>query len=421
VKSYESARLFTDPERKAKSPDAAITPLCRHYPACGGCQTLEQDISSQLESKHAYLSARLQSITSQEILPMIPSPTSQGYRHKVMLPFGKSQQTGVAAPQGAGNDKTLLGCFAKDSHVVIDQWECHVQDSELTICAYAIREWAQKESVSVYDEKSHHGLLRHVLLRKASGTGEILVGLIINGEVGNPEKWTRELKLHLFAALKDKADAIKGIVLNHNCERTNVTLGNRETLLYGQPFIEERLQNLSFRIRLGSFFQINPLQAMTLFDLAVKNLMPGQKVLDLYAGTGTFTLWAARKTGYAEGWEENSAAVVSAKESSQLNGLEGKAHFVQTEVATQLACDPNILKHYDAVVVDPPRKGLDLSLTKAFVACGPMQIVYVSCNPTSLARDLGILNPAYTIQTIQPVDMMPHTRHVETVVHLKRR
>jgi 23S rRNA (uracil1939-C5)-methyltransferase len=421
VKSSHPTQPPHHPERTPTTHDTQKTALCRHYPDCGGCQTLEHDIPTQLEAKRAYLQKGLQSLGDLEILPMIPSPVAQGYRHKVMLPFGLRKQRTDGDNANVSEETVTLGCFAKDSHQVINQSECWVQDADLTQCAFAIRKWADQLALSVYDEKKHAGFLRHILLRKGSGTGQILVGMIANGEHPLPESNILALRSYLEEALPGKSESIKGIVLNHNSDKTNVTLGSRETVLFGQPFIEERLNGLTFRLRLSSFFQINPLQASTLFDLAVRDFKPGQKVLDLYAGTGTFTLWAARKTGYAEGWEESPAAIQSAKEAATLNGLGEKAHFVLTEVGAQLKDNPELLRNYDALVVDPPRKGLEESLTNALIGDGPDQVVYVSCNPNSLARDLGWLKSSYHIDRVQPVDMMPHTRHIETVVHLRRR
>jgi 23S rRNA (uracil1939-C5)-methyltransferase len=404
---------------------------CPHYPTCGGCQTLELDYAEQLRRKQAVIEGLFDDSfvgdlktrggrgALPEIRPILPSPSPVGYRHKVMLPFGSNRsQAGLVL---ADKPTITLGCYARNSHLVVDQQACLVQEPELTRCALAIKAWAQAWGLSVYDETTHSGWLRHAVLRKGYGTGEILAGLVVNGTTPGVEKPLADLGPQLRHVLGERSGALKGVVLNINTARTNVVLGDREERLEGVTHIEENLDGLRFRLRLNSFFQINPLQAPTLFGTATEGLGPGQKVLDLYSGAGTLTLWSARQGADCQGWEENAFAVHSAQEGALLNGLETHTRFECCDVTQRLAdLGKKELRDFDALIVDPPRKGLEMPALETIKASGPSRLTYVSCNPNSLRRDILSLSEAYTLESLQPVDMMPQTRHIEVVAQLRR-
>jgi 23S rRNA (uracil1939-C5)-methyltransferase len=397
---------------------------CSHFPRCGGCQTLDLNYSEQLSEKQATIESRFGEVAGLDIRPILASPTITGYRHKVQLPFGSRFRgrtpTGPVTDPAAGNTKVTLGCYAANSHLVVDQIECQVQEPELTACVHALRLWAQKENVSVYNEATHTGLLRHVLLRKGLGTGEVLAGIIVNAEAGTVLPELRSAVKYLQSALGSRSDAFRGLVVNYNANRTNVVLGETEAVIWGGDRINEKLDGLRFKLGLSTFFQVNPHQAPHLFQAAIEGLTSGQRVLDLYCGTGTFTLWAARVTGNAEGWEENVGSIASAKEAVQLNNLENGCRFQACNIAQVLAESNTALRRRDVVIVDPPRKGLERGVTDALVEMGPEHLVYVSCNPNSLARDLALLRSKYQPISLQPVDMIPHTRHIECVMRLTR-
>lgn len=391
---------------------------CPHYPACGGCQSLELDYAEQLNRKQAVaeglFDAAFMQLAKQGQLPdihrILPSPSSEGYRHKVMLPFGRGEQT---------SPSVTLGCFAKNSHVVVDQESCRVQEPELTHCALAIKAWAKEWRLAVYDEATHSGWLRHAVLRKALGTGEILAGLVVNG--AGPEHPLADLGNVLRKTLGTRAEALKGIVLNLQTERTNVVLGSHIEEVEGRSFIEENLDGLRFRLRLNSFFQVNPQQAKNLFATATAGLGDGHRVLDLYSGAGTLTLWAARQGAQCQGWEENAFAVQSAQEAATVNGLSERSEFLLGDVVQGLKNKGNhAVAGFDALIVDPPRKGLEKPVLEAILESGPERLTYVSCNPNSLKRDVMALASKYRIESLQPIDMMPHTRHIEIVAKLRR-
>lgn len=411
--------LCNVPEKSPKSNDSAgIRPSptsCPHFPECGGCQTLDQAYADQLAEKQNVVTSRLGGFTGLTIRDILPCSQPVGYRHKVQLPFG------MTAPiANMGNRPVTLGCYAKNSHRVIDQKSCLVQDSELTSCAMALREWAESHHLSVYDEQSHEGLLRHALLRKGLGTGEILAGLVIHAPPSFDLPHSAAAIAGLQKALGSRAFALQGFVVQYNEQRTNVVLSRDEKILWGKPFLTENLDGLTFRLEIGTFFQVNPYQAPRLFSTATAPLNAGERVLDLYCGTGTFTLWAARRTGHAEGWEENANSIAAARHAAMENGLQDKVHFQSGDVAALLHRPDFSWRRFDVALVDPPRKGLEATVIASLLEDGPSRVIYVSCNPNSLARDVHLLLPKYTPVELQPIDMMPHTRHIESVLVLRR-
>ncbi len=389
---------------------------CPHFPDCGGCQTLEQDYADQLAAKQTTVIHRLGIFPGLNIHDILPCPKLSGYRHKVQLPFGQDESI-----PSLGNRHITLGCYAQNSHHVINQEACLVQDPELTACAFALRKWAQENRLSIYSEQNHQGLLRHALLRKGLGTGEILAGLVIHAPTHFELPHTSSAVAHLQKALGNRAAALQGFVVQTNEQRTNVVLSRQEKTLWGQNFITEKLDGLDFRLEMGTFFQVNPYQAPTLFSTAIASLHPGERVLDLYCGTGTFTLWAARRTGHAEGWEENANSIAAAQYAAVQNGLQSKARFQSGDVGALLRQSGFSWKAFDAALVDPPRKGLEAPVITSLLNQGPEKLIYVSCNPNSLARDAQALNSKYTAVELQPIDMMPHTRHIENVLVMRRR
>ena len=390
---------------------------CEHFPRCGGCQTLDQPYLDQLSLKQKTIEKVFQAFPQMEIRPILGCTDPRGYRYKVQLPFGWDAQ----------NRQVLVGCFATGSHEVINQKSCLVQDSELSALAYAMRAWAQEEGLSVYDETKQIGCLRHLILRKGFGTGEVLAGLVIHNRQTIRDRHWDSLRCRLQQALGNRAPALKGLVALVNADPGNTVLIGEEELIWGQADIDENLNGLHFRLRANTFFQVNPAQAIHLFNAAVSPFESGQRVLDLYCGTGTFTQWAARKTGYAEGWEANVHSVAAAKLAAAANGLTNETNFEIANIRDRLpilaasAAAIHKNQNWDAVIVDPPRKGLDASTCHALNSMNNTRLVYVSCNPNSLQRDLQRLQASYAVISLQPVDMMPHTRHIECVVHLKRK
>lgn len=381
---------------------------CRHEGRCGGCQDLSLPYDEQIAAKQEAMRALFSGFRGCEVLPILPSPRSEGYRHKVQLPFGASPDR---------SRLPLLGCYAEGSHAVVDQEECFVQDPALTRAAHAVREWARRGRIPVYDERTGSGFLRHVLLRKGLATGEILVGLVANGR--RPPHYRTLLKPLLQAlskALPGEDGHLVGIVQDVNTRDTNVVLGGLEEPWWGRSWLKELIGSHSYHVELSTFFQVNPYQTPRLYQAAAERIPEGGKVLDAYCGMGTIALWLSGRSREVVGVEENPASVEAARRAAKANGV-SNVRFQRADASEAL---PRLVgEGFDSVVVDPPRKGLGEGALEALAGCRARRIVYVSCDPSSLARDARALAPGWRLVSVQPVDMFPHTRHVENVALLE--
>ena len=400
-------------------------PGCKHFPECGGCQTLDEGYPAQLESKQAELlrifgaGGGVQAEwPGLRIDPILPSPRAAEYRHKVQLPFGLERRGAALA--------VTVGCYAAGSHRVVDQEECLVQDPALSRIAWAVRDWANANTIPVYREDSGTGWLRHLLLRKGAGTGEILLGLITNGPGAGPQALLPDLLRRCRQALASVPGGgeLVGVVQSLNTGRNNVVLGGEEKLWWGNPRLTEQLGPFRFPVGVSTFFQVNPFQTPRLYDLAAAGIPAGASVLDLYSGIGSIALWAARKSGSVLGIEENPASVAAARQAAAHNGV-ANARFLAADVAEALTnperhleragLPPDSVSGAQAVIVDPPRKGLEPAVRDALAGLGASRIVYVSCFPATLARDARAWAGKFRLASLSPVDMFPHTRHLECV------
>ncbi len=418
--------------------------VCKHFPACGGCQILDLDYPEQLLAKTEELRRHFSDWPNLSIAEILPSPHIYSYRHKVQLPFGLEsrgmewkdmKRRGMAA--NAPSILATMGCYAAGSHLVVDQEECLVQDAGLSQAAWTVRAWAITHSIPVYREDSGIGWLRHLLLRKGSGTGEIILGLVTNGP-------GTEYQIHLPDLVESLQNGLAslvpptentaafpahgknnlvGIVQCINTERTNVVLRGEEKVLWGRAHLEEILGPFTFTVGISTFFQVNPFQTPHLYDLAVNNIPSGATVLDLYSGLGSIALWASRRASQVLGIEENTASVEAARLAASANGVTN-VEFAAADVALALTdiregherggshADP---RHFEIAIADPPRKGMEAKVREALMAMGLKRLIYVSCFPPTLARDARALADAFRLVSITPVDMFPHTRHVECV------
>jgi 23S rRNA (uracil1939-C5)-methyltransferase len=292
-----------------------------------------------------------------------------------------------------------------------------IQDRDCSVVAWSVRDWAVKNRVPVYDEKTGKGFLRHVILRKGAATGEILLGLVTNGERIEGSRRIASMLIESIQTKLSGASKIVGIIQNVNTRSTNVVLGNREIVWWGRPYLKECLADLKFKVEMSTFFQVNPFQTPNLYNEVVKRLEKGSVVLDLYCGIASITQWVASKVERIDGVEENSKSVEAAKVSIGLNKMNNVRVFHGDAEAISRRLSG---KDYDTVIIDPPRKGIGRGLCKELINSGIGKIVYVSCNPLSLAEDLKILSAGFKPSVIQPVDMFPHTDHIECVTELSR-
>lgn len=402
-KSYGFARLV----RIEKESEARITPTCEHYGTCGGCQLQHMSYDAQLQAKQKQVQdalAKIGGIDDCIVHPTIGMNEPWRYRNKAQTPVGER------------NGKIIAGFYKKRSHYIIDIDRCYIQHEENDHAIQTVKRIAETYGVKAYDEENHRGILRHVLVRHGRKTNELMVVLITNGrELPNKKK--------IIAAIKNELPNVKSIVQNINSKRTNVILGEETIVLWGDEYIYDKIGDVTFAISARSFFQVNPEQTEVLYEKALEyaGLTGQETVIDAYCGIGTISLFLAKRAKHVYGVEIVPDAIEDAKRNARLNGIEN-VDFVVGEAEKVIPAWYDEGVRPDVIVVDPPRKGCDESLLETMIAMKPKRIVYVSCNPSTLARDLRILEEGgFRTVEVQPVDMFPQTTHVECCVLLKKK
>src|SRR5690554_537038 len=392
-------------EIRKRSPHR-VEPPCPLYGECGGCQLLHLDYPAQLEFKQQRVNAaleRLGGFKNLPVRPMIGMAHPWEYRNKVQYPFALE------------NGRVIVGCYQQGTHNVIDTRECLIQHPLNNRIMNAVRELVEGMGISIYNEQTGQGLLRYLLVKNGFQSGQAMVVLVTNGRTF-PEGE------ELARILASRFPEIKRVVQNVNTMKGNVVLGETNIVLYGEDGIIDRLDDLEFKISATSFFQVNPAQTEILYNKAVEyaGLTGKERVVDAYCGVGSLTLFLARRAREVYGVEVVSEAVNDAVENAKRNGIEN-VRFVAGETEKVLPRLARIGFGFDVAVVDPPRSGCRKEVLEALAAIRPKRLVYVSCNPSTLARDLRILvDEGYRVQEIQPIDMFPHTFHVECVALLTR-
>ncbi len=403
-KSYAMAKMveIIEPSAFRQKSD------CPHFPECGGCQLRHVTYEAQLDMKRAKVKSTLERIggfKDIEVEPVLGMEKPYHYRNKCQFPTGEK------------DGRNIIGFYKRKSHEVQELNACHLQSELADNIVRTIKEWTNTFPITIYNEKSHTGLLRHVMLRESDATGEMMVVLVING---TSVPFVKEL----VATLTEQYPKIATIVINKNNKRGNRVLGFDNELLFGDGKITDTIDDLKFEISPLSFFQINNEQTVKLYSKALEyaDLQGEEIVYDIYSGIGTISLFLAKKAKHVYGVESISAAVKDAEQNAIRNGVEN------TTFITAKAED-EVPKMYakgiigDVIVVDPPRKGCEEAVLDTMLQMGPKRIVYVSCKESTLARDLKYLceNGPYEIEVVQPVDMFPWTSHVETVVALYKK
>jgi 23S rRNA (uracil1939-C5)-methyltransferase len=392
-------------ELKKESPHR-VDPPCAVYHQCGGCQLQHMDYEMQLEMKRQQVEnvfKKIAHITDVEVKPTLGMEDPWRYRNKVQIPVGEK------------DGELITGFYRKKSHEIIDGMEtCIITDKVNDTVVEKVRAIASSLGIRAYDEKIHKGTLRHIVVRRGKQTGQLMLVLVTR---------TKTLP-HKQAFLDEIIKAfpeIDSIVQNVNSQRTNVILGKETMTLYGSDYIYDTIGDVKFAISAKSFYQVNPDQTKVLYDqaLAFAGLTGKETVIDAYCGIGTISLFLAQQAKHVYGVEIVPEAIDDAKKNAELNHITN-AEFVVGEAEKVMPWWTAQGLRPDVIVVDPPRKGCDEALLKAMIDMGPERIVYVSCNPATLARDVKVLADHYDVKQIQPVDMFPQTSHVETVVLLSR-
>ena len=381
---------------------------CSTYKRCGGCNLRHVKYDETLKIKQNLV----QSLVNKTLKNKIKVKETIGmenpyyYRNKAQFPIGKDKENNV-----------VMGVFANRTHEIIPIEECFIQNKEIQKLSKFILGFIKENDISVYDETSRKGLIRHIVTKIGIKTNEIMCIIVINGKEIPKEK---ELTMQIIK----KFPNVKTIVKNINTKNTNVIMGEKNEKIYGDGYIEDKLGEYTFKISPHSFYQVNPVQAEKLYSIGVEaaNINKEDVVFDLYCGIGTISLFMAKYAKKVYGVEIVEEAIKDAKENAKINNIKN-TEFIAGD--TQLILDDlinnkNIIPN--VVMVDPPRKGLDNRSVENILKIMPNRFVYISCNPATLVRDLAKFEEMYEIKSIQPVDMFPFTSHVEcvAVLQLKR-
>lgn len=384
-----------------KENPSRIAPPCPAFSRCGGCTLQHLDYEAQLLAKGEQVRdalARLGGFSDIRVEPVLGMEQPWRYRNKGSFP--------VAAGEGG----IEIGFFAPHSHRLVALEDCLIQDERVMAAALAVRDWARQYAIAPYDEQSHSGILRHAMAR-ASKEGVMAV-VVTTGQLPHKEA--------LIERLRCSVPGLTAIVHNKNPEASNVILGDCYETVWGGGRLAVRLCGLEFSVSAASFLQVNPPQTEVLYNTALSMLaLKGKEtVADVYCGIGTISLLLAQKAKRVIGIENVAEAVEDARENARTNGLVN-AEFICAPAETAL---PELVAsglRPDVIVLDPPRKGCDEAALAAILQSGAARLLYISCDPATLARDCRYLaQGGFAIQHVQPVDMFPHTAHVETVVRL---
>lgn len=383
-----------------------VEPPCVYYYKCGGCQLQHLSYQAQLAMKKEQvinLFHRKANFENTIIHDTIGMETPWRYRNKSQIPVGKNED----------ND-AIMGFYRQRSHQIIDMDECLIQDTKHQDVMNHVKQWCNELNVSIYDERKKTGLMRHVVIRTGHYTGDLMVIFVTNGKKFKQSDIMTQKLIEAFPN-------IKSVKHNINNTHSNVIMGEVSHTLYGVDQIEDTLSDITFKISDQSFYQINSTQTEKLYQRAIEyaDLQGEETVLDTYCGIGTIGLYMAPKAKHVYGVEVVPEAIEDAKKNATINQFENTTFVCGKAEEVILKWKAQGIKP-DVVMVDPPRKGCDESFLDTLLELNPRRIVYISCNPSTQQRDAQHLATQYELTQITPVDMFPHTTHVETVAQFDR-
>ena len=415
--SFMEARV----ERIVKPSEQRCEPVCKHYGECGGCKWQILPYDQQLRYKQQQIIdnlTRIGKVQLPDISPILGSKHIYEYRNKLEFTFSDRKWLSwdvIRAAGGLENVDTAYGvgfhipnCFDK----VLDITECHLMPDINNRIRNAIRDYAREHGISFYNEHAHTGQLRTLIIR-TNHRGEVMLIVV----------WAEEPDMRLMEFLRDSFPEIVSLLYVVN-QKLNDTIGDQQVHVFaGQDHIMEQMEDLQFKVGPKSFYQTNTEQAYELYKVAREfaGLTGNELVFDLYTGTGTIANFVAKQARQVIGIEYVPEAIEDAKVNAQLNRLDNTLFFAgdMKDILNQ-----DFINQYgrpDVIITDPPRAGMHEDVVKTILAAEPQRIVYVSCNPATQARDLNLLDEKYRVTRVQPVDMFPHTQHVENVVQLTLR
>ena len=381
-----------------KSPHR-VNRACPVAKLCGGCAFWHMDYEEECRLKADRVKNCLNRIGGENLerVPILAAPACEGYRNKAQYPVARK------------NGKAYAGFFKEGTHEVVQMDRCRILPEETDRVKSIVIDYVNKHNVPVYDESTHRGLLRHIYVRRGAVSGQILVCLVVNGD-GLPK----------VSALIDALKTVPGfttLVLSVNTGKGNAVLGDKFVTLYGLGFIEDTLCGLSFRLSARSFYQVNHAQAQRLYETAISmaDITKNDLVLDLYCGVGTITLAMASAAGKVMGVEVVPQAIEDARDNAKRNGIENAEFFCADAGEAALRLEQQGIRP-DIITVDPPRKGLNSDAIEAIARMAPKRLVYVSCDPATLARDVALLKArGFRVEQAVAADLFPRCSYVETV------
>ena len=385
------------------------TPPCPYYDLCGGCQLQHMNYASQARWKTLEVKEQLKRVGKLELSvnETLPAPKAFGYRNKIQLPVGKQE------------GKIVLGMYQRNSHDIVDIENCPLQSPLGNRLLLAVKQWLLTNQISTYDEQKHQGLLRHVMIRTNQDDSQALLTFVVNGLVFPIEG-------EQISAWVNQYPELKGILLNHNTKQGNTVLGEHSSVLWGSSEMMDSIGPAEFVLTDRAFFQINRQQTQALYNIVAEYLkiINPNSILDAYCGIGSIGITMAMMLQKPKlniiGVEMVKVAVAQAKENAKRNQLGNTKYFVgRCEELLPKMVEQGL--KLDCAIFDPPRQGCQPEFLHAVLKVDIAHLIYVSCNPVTLARDLVILTQAgYKVMDVQPVDMFPQTTHVETVVWMSR-
>jgi len=387
-----------------KSKKRVLSDDCKTYVRCGGCNLRHIDYEETLNIKENVVKNLVNKSLSKnvEVLKTIGMGNPYNYRNKAQYPIGIDNNTG----------KPVIGVYARRSHDIIPMEKCAIQTELSEEIVKYLYEYIIKNNIEVYNEKTGTGILRHIVIRSGFRTDEIMCILVLNEKEIPNEK-------ELVDILINKFPNIKTIIKNINRKNTNVILGNESITLCGEGYITDYLDEYIFNISPMSFYQINPIQTEVMYNKAIELANIDEKTdlvaLDLYCGIGTIGIFISKYFKKVYGIEIVEQAIQDAKNNAKINDIDnieficGDVEDVLTELIEERKITP------DVVFVDPPRKGLDNTTIDNIIKIKPKKVIYISCNPATLIRDLAKLEEVYNINVVQPIDMFPYTHHIESI------
>lgn len=388
------------------SPDR-IEPICSHYSQCGGCQLMHMDYKSQLNYKKNRVQNEFRrasvNMDGVEVYDTMGMEEPLRYRNKTA--FSVAQKNG----------EIIIGPYEEGTYNTVNITGCMLQNSQSDIAVEHFRQLMEKYGVSPYDKKTGKGTVKNIVIR-SSRNNEIMF-IIVTSTENFPNS------LQIARELSQGVKEIKTVVQNVNSKNTNLVMGYKNITIYGEGTIDDTIDNLVFKISPDTFFQVNPSQTEKLYSTAIEyaGLTKDDVCFDIYCGIGTISLMAARRAKKVYGVEIVEQSIINAKENAQRNNIKNAEFYAgKAEVVLPKLYKKNIKAN--VVIVDPPRKGCEKEVIDTIKSMKPQRVVYVSCNPSTLARDVKLLEEGgYKLTKIQPVDMFPWTHHVETVVGLRRK